>query len=99
MRHILSAGASSAAFVVVAIGCAAPAAAQAPSPVLLEGADKDILEKIAITLPERERPETAFDAERLAEEAADRAQAWLRSEGYYAGFADPQADDDPRARA
>jgi translocation and assembly module TamA len=82
------------------IGCAAATVFAAParaqdSPVILEGADKDTLEAIRATLPEREKPETLFDAERLAEEAADRAEDWLRSEGYYAGMADPVATDSP----
>ncbi|MGE3301628.1 MAG: autotransporter assembly complex family protein [Hyphomonadaceae bacterium] len=61
----------------------------------LEGADNSILKAIAQTLPERERPATLFDAERLAEEAAGRAEAWMRSEGYYEGVADAVGEDNP----
>ena len=94
MRDLLHAGvAGSAVFVAAALGC--PAHAQQPSPVELEGADRDTLRAIFVTLPERERPETLFDAERLSEEAAQRAESWMRSEGYYAGVAIPTAQDNP----
>jgi translocation and assembly module TamA len=100
MRDLLSAGtAGPAVFAAIALGCAGTAQAQQPSPVTLEGADRDTLSAIHATLPEREAPETLFDAERLAEEAAGRAETWMRSEGYYAGTAMPVAEDNPpRAR-
>ncbi|MBI1187059.1 MAG: BamA/TamA family outer membrane protein [Alphaproteobacteria bacterium] len=51
-------------------------------------------EAIADVLPDREAPDSLFDAERLAEEAAGLADAYLRSEGYYAATITPVADDD-----
>jgi translocation and assembly module TamA len=69
--------------------------AQATNPVTLEGADAATLAAIALTLPQREKPESLFDAERLSEEAAARAEAWMRSEGYYAGTAQAVAEDEP----
>src|SRR5688572_15405603 len=69
----------------VAIGIAAGAPrAWADSPVIIEGPDEDTREAILELLPDREAPESLFDAERIAEEAAQRATVWLRSEGYYA---------------
>lgn len=74
---------------------AAPASAWAESPVVLEGADEDTRRAILDLLPDRDRPESLFDAERIAEEAAARAVVWLRSEGYYAATVTPEAHDDP----
>lgn len=80
----------------VAIGMAAePPRAWADSPVVLEGADEDTRKAILDLLPDRDRPTSLFDAERIAEEAAARALAWLRSEGYYAATVTPEATDDP----
>jgi translocation and assembly module TamA len=83
-----------------AIGFAADApVAWAESPVVLEGPDQETREAILDLLPDRDPPESLFDAERIAEEAAARAMAWLRSEGYYAAEVTPEATDDPpRAR-
>lgn len=74
---------------------AAPAPAWADSPVEIDGADEDTREAILDLLPDRDAPTTLFEAERIAEEAAARAQAWLRSEGYYAATVTPEAGDDP----
>lgn len=91
-----------AVFASMAAACIAPASlarAQEPNPVVLEGADAATLHAIALTLPARDPPQSLFDAERLADEAAGRAEAWMRSEGYYAGVADAVAEDEPpRAR-
>ncbi|MGE0741652.1 MAG: autotransporter assembly complex family protein [Hyphomonadaceae bacterium] len=82
----------------VAIGVAAEAPmAWAESPVVIEGADEDTREAILDLLPDRDRPESLFDAERIAEEAAARAMAWLRSEGYYAATVTPEATEEPPA--
>jgi translocation and assembly module TamA len=84
------------AALVAALGLtAAPITASADSPVVIEGGDDEMREAIADLLPDRERPESLFDAERIAEEAAARALAWLRSEGYYAATVTPEASDDP----
>lgn len=73
--------------------------AWADSPVVLEGPDEETRRAILDLLPDRDPPESLFDAERIAEEAAARATAWLRSEGYYAAEVTPEATDDPpRAR-
>lgn len=79
---------------VVLAAIAAPNAS-ARSPVILEGADDDMRDAISALLPDRDDPETLFDAERLADEAAEHANAWLRSEGYYAGTAEAVATDTP----
>lgn len=82
----------------VAVGLAAdPPRAWADSPVVLEGADEDTRRAILELLPNRERPTSLFEAERIAEEAAARALAWLRSEGYYAATVTPEATDEPPA--
>ena len=75
-------------------------AAAAASPVQIEGVEDDeTRDAMRAALPDRPKPETLFDAERIAEEAAARLSEWLRSEGYYAGAARPSATDDPpRAR-
>lgn len=74
-------------------GAADPA--HADTPVVLEGADDRTRDAIEKLLPDRDDPETLFDAERISEEAATRATAWLRSEGYYQGEAQPDAQDNP----
>ncbi len=79
-------------------GAAAPMA-WADTPVVIEGADEGMREAILDLLPDRARPETLFEAERIAEEAAARAMVWLRSEGYYAAQVTPEASETPaRAR-
>jgi translocation and assembly module TamA len=81
-----------------AIGLPAGApAAWADSPVVLEGVDRNTREAILDLLPDRETPESLFDAERVAEEAAARALAWLRSEGYYGATVTPEATETPPA--
>ncbi|MDP1793486.1 MAG: helix-turn-helix transcriptional regulator, partial [Acidimicrobiales bacterium] len=52
----------------------------------------DAIERV---LPDRERPTSLFDAERLAEEVAGRALAFMRSEGWYAATVEPKAEDAP----
>lgn len=78
-----------------AIGLPAVTPAWADSPVVIEGADHDSRHAILELLPDRDAPESLFDAERIAEEAAARALAWLRSEGYYGATVTPQATDNP----
>lgn len=81
---------------VAAIGMtAAPAPAAANSPVVIEGLDDEMRETLADLLPDRDRPASLFDAERIAEEAAARAMIWLRSEGYYGAEIEPEARDEP----
>lgn len=84
------------ATLVAVVGASlASAPAWAGSPVVIEGADEDARKAILDLLPDREAPESLFDAERIAEEAAARALAWLRSEGYYAAQVTPEAREDP----
>lgn len=86
----------SAAALCAAIGLAAgPLPAHADSPVVIEGADEDTRKAILDLLPDRDRPTTLFEAERIAEEAAARATAWLRSEGYYAAEVTPESSEEP----
>ncbi|MGQ0531933.1 MAG: autotransporter assembly complex protein TamA [Caulobacteraceae bacterium] len=80
----------------IGLPAAAPAA-WADSPVVIEGADEGTREAILDLLPDRDPPESLFDAERIAEEAAARALVWLRSEGYYAATVTPEASEDPPA--
>ena len=71
----------------------------AANPVEIEGVDDDTREAIERVLPDREPPQSLFDAERLAEEAAGRALAFMRSEGWYAATVESEAEDAPvRAR-
>lgn len=85
------------AAVIATVAFAAPPPAWADSPVVVEGGDKDMRDTIRDLLPDRERPESLFDAERIAEEAAARAHAWLRSEGYYGATVTPEATEEPPA--
>lgn len=73
----------------------AVSALDAASPVDVVGVGGDVRESIERALPERDAPQTLFDAERLAEEAADRATRWLRSEGWYAAEVTPEAEESP----
>lgn len=79
----------------VALGLPAVTPAWADSPVAIDGADHDTRRAILDLLPDRENPESLFDAERIAEEAAARALAWLRSEGYYGATVTPEANENP----
>ncbi|MES1201753.1 MAG: autotransporter assembly complex family protein [Pseudomonadota bacterium] len=74
--------------------------AQAPpafarTPVQIDGVDNEQRQAIQALLPDREHPTTLFEAERLTEEAATRALAWMRSEGYYAADVTPEAQESP----
>ncbi|MBU6372972.1 MAG: BamA/TamA family outer membrane protein [Alphaproteobacteria bacterium] len=84
----------------VIVAAPTPAVAAQGSPVEIDGVDdRNVRAALRDVLPERPKPETLFDAERIADEAAARARDWLRSEGYYAGDAAPAASDQPpRAR-
>jgi translocation and assembly module TamA len=79
-----------------ALAVAAPTA-WAANPVEIQGVEEDLRERIAAVLPDRDRPDSVFAAERLAEEAAERGRAFLRSEGYYAAAIEPHADAQNRA--
>ncbi len=78
-----------------AIGLPAAAPAWADSPVSIDGADRDTRRAILDLLPDRDAPESLFDAERIAEEAAARALVWLRSEGYYGATVTPETSENP----
>lgn len=80
----------------IGLPAAAPAA-WADTPVVIEGGDHDARSAILDLLPDREAPDSLFDAERIAEEAAARALAWLRSEGYYGATVTPEASESPPA--
>lgn len=67
----------------------------ADTPVRIEGVGEDVREDIERILPDREPPQSLFDAERLAEEAAERTTQWLRAEGWYGAAVTPEADDEP----
>jgi translocation and assembly module TamA len=88
------------AALIAALGLAAATpTVWADSPVTIEGGEEDVREAILDLLPDRDEPESLFEAERIAEEAAARARAWLRSEGYYAATVTPEASEAPiRAR-
>ncbi len=57
-----------------AIGLPAVTPAWADSPVVIDGADHESRRAVLDLLPDREPPESLFDAERIAEEAAARAR-------------------------
>jgi translocation and assembly module TamA len=80
----------------ISLPAAAPAA-WADTPVTIEGLDQDTNRAVLDLLPDREAPTSLFDAERIAEEAAARALAWLRSEGYYGATVTSEASDEPPA--
>ncbi|MBL8546073.1 MAG: BamA/TamA family outer membrane protein [Hyphomonadaceae bacterium] len=80
-----------------AIGLPAVTPAWADSPITIDGADHDTRRAILDLLPDRDDPESLFDAERIAEEAAARALAWLRSEGYYGATVTPETTENPPA--
>jgi translocation and assembly module TamA len=69
--------------------------AWADTPVAISGVGNGLRNDIEAILPDRDAPLTVFDSERLALEAADRARAFLRSEGYYAAIVDTEVDEDP----
>jgi translocation and assembly module TamA len=69
--------------------------AWARTPVAIEGADENTRKAILDLLPDRDTPTSLFDAERIAEEAAARAIAWLRSEGHYDAVVTPRASENP----
>lgn len=88
------------AALVAALGLAAATPeGWADSPVVIEGANEDVRRAVLELLPDREAPTTLFEAERIAEEAAARATAWLRSEGYYAAQVTPEAQEAPAVSA
>ncbi|HVZ99687.1 MAG TPA: autotransporter assembly complex family protein [Caulobacterales bacterium] len=80
---------------VIAASASAPAPALARTPVVIEGVSEDERAAIEALLPDRERPTTLFEAERISEEAAARALAWMRAEGYYAAEVTPEAEEEP----
>jgi translocation and assembly module TamA len=69
--------------------------AVAATPVKIEGVDDDTRDAIQRVLPDRDEPQSLFDAERLAEEAAERARAFMRSEGWYAATVEAVAEEAP----
>lgn len=80
----------------MALGLVAGASpAWARTPVAIEGGDEDTRKAILDLLPDREAPTSLFDAERIGEEAAARATAWLRSQGYYDAVVTPEASENP----
>ncbi|MBC7769972.1 MAG: hypothetical protein H7124_14415, partial [Phycisphaerales bacterium] len=83
------------AAVAAAISLAAPGAALADSPVVIDGGDDDMRDTLHELLPDRDAPTSLFDAERIGEEAAGRAMVWLRSEGYYGAIVTPEATEAP----
>ncbi|MGE0827960.1 MAG: autotransporter assembly complex family protein [Hyphomonadaceae bacterium] len=87
-----------AALPAICLAALVPAAsAWAENPVEIQGIEGDLRESLEDALPARERPDSLFQAERLADEAAARARAFLRAEGYYAATVTTGADETPRA--
>ena len=72
-------------------------ALDAASPVSIEGVSGEVRDGIEDALPERDPPQSLFDAERLSEEAAERARSWLRSEGWYGADVAADAREQPLA--
>jgi translocation and assembly module TamA len=77
--------------VIVAAFPAAALAQPADNPTRIEGLEEGSEAALRSVLPGRDPPRTRLQAERIADEAAERAQLWLRSEGYYAGRVEPGA--------
>lgn len=73
------------------------AVANAASPVKIDGVSGELRDGVEKVLPDRDPPQSLFDAERLSEEAAERAQRWLRSEGWYAAEVTADATEEPLA--
>lgn len=67
----------------------------ADTPVRIDGVGEEVREDIERILPDRDPPQSLFDAERLAEEAAERATQWLRAEGWYGATVTPLAEEEP----
>lgn len=86
--------------VIAAAGLASGARADVPRAAIEGVADDDLRGRLERAVGEVERaPESRFEARRRAREAAERATALLRSEGYYGAVvdADVSADEPPRA--
>lgn len=79
-----------------ASGLSAPGAAQAKTPVEITGPIKNGLRsEVREALPDREPPETEFEARRIADEAAARIRTLLRAEGRYAAQIDASVSTNP----
>lgn len=81
--------------VALALSGAGIAAAQPRSVVEIEAPTPELADSVRAVLPERDRPQTRFAAERLADEAAGLARQVLRAEGYFAGSAEADVTEDP----
>lgn len=80
----------------LAIAMASPADAQDRSPVAIVGIeDQNLLRALQSVLAPRDPPQTAFQAERLSTEAAERAELFLRSFGYYQAVVAADPNDEP----
>jgi translocation and assembly module TamA len=87
------------AAVLALAASAALTPATAATPVEIVGAEREIERGVKAVLPSREEPKSLFDAERIADEAADIARAWLRAEGWYASKVEVEAEEiPPKAR-
>ncbi len=84
-----------AALAALCVHLAAGAACAAQPKAAVEGTLKaDLKAKIIEAIGDSDRPITSrFEARRRAREAADNAEAVLRSEGYYAGEVEPTVTD------
>jgi translocation and assembly module TamA len=63
--------------------------------VTLTGVENPLRGRLIAALPDRAAPQTAFEAERLSEEAASLLMEALREEGHYAARVTPQPMADP----
>ena len=98
----MAAACATAALVGPALLGAGPPAQAAEHKALIRGvADRSLLQAIERAVGDvRKAPTTRLEARRLAREAAESAQALLRSEGYYDARVTPEvsAGDAPRAQ-
>ena len=73
------------AVLLLALATGWPAVAAAKTPVEITGPIRNGLRAdLRDALPDRDPPQTAFDARRIADEAAQRIRTLLRARGYYA---------------
>lgn len=88
-------GLSLRAGLLLALAAGLPAAALAKTPVEITGPVRNGLRAdLREALPDRDPPETAFDARRIADEAARRIRTLLRAQGHYAAQIDASVVED-----
>lgn len=88
--HLLRGAALCAVFGVALMG--ADLARGQESALAIKGLTPSEEIQLRAILPETERPKTDLERQRLEEEAAQIARAWLRAQGWYQARVEPRAD-------